>query len=268
MSFSKRPDSNAVCYTKPLDSLKHRNDHFFWVDSFDCPASFRWHTGKNVSKDPFPKSTEFNANHYATLVAHPAPFWKYLEPFLYMDLLAFIRTADPTKVKVGERQRAEDEPKLLDSTGDFAVGGDDAAETGVVRIIDDETVAAEKPKRPRKKGQVVADASGSFHPPKKLREDHGTSSEAAIGVSATPEHEGDVPDDSITEANLCTIGPAESSLSFQILLIILVQMPLKLKLILLSADGTDPIMGDFSDLTGSDFLVGAICTVIDPDTDL
>ncbi|GJY75678.1 hypothetical protein Tco_0480794 [Tanacetum coccineum] len=33
-----------------------------------------------------------------------------------MDLLAFIRTADPTKVKIGERQHAKDEPKLLDST--------------------------------------------------------------------------------------------------------------------------------------------------------
>nr|GFD49145.1 hypothetical protein [Tanacetum cinerariifolium] len=35
-----------------------------------------------------------------------------------------------------------------------------------------------------------------------------------------------------------------------------------------SASGTDPITGVFSDLTGSDFLVGAIRTVIDPDTDL
>ncbi|GKF62521.1 hypothetical protein Tco_0182575, partial [Tanacetum coccineum] len=33
-----------------------------------------------------------------------------------MDLLSFIRTADPTKVRVGERQRAEGEPKLLDTT--------------------------------------------------------------------------------------------------------------------------------------------------------
>ncbi|GKD45081.1 hypothetical protein Tco_1269726, partial [Tanacetum coccineum] len=33
-----------------------------------------------------------------------------------MDLLSFIRTADPTKVRVGERQRAEDEPKLLNTT--------------------------------------------------------------------------------------------------------------------------------------------------------
>ncbi|GJW04831.1 hypothetical protein Tco_1563687 [Tanacetum coccineum] len=200
-----------------------------------------------------------------------------------MDLLAFIRTADPTKVKVGERQRAEDEPKLLDSTGDFAVGGDDAAETGVVRIIDDETVAAEKPKRPRKKGQVVADASGSFHPPKKLREDHGTSSGAAIGVSATPEHEGDVPADSVTGANLCTIGPAErfvipsdsshhsSTNAPEAEVDSIIRSLLNLLRFFTdssSADGTDPIMGDFSDLTGSDFLVGAICIVIDPDTDL
>ncbi|GJX03677.1 hypothetical protein Tco_0189593 [Tanacetum coccineum] len=32
-----------------------------------------------------------------------------------MDLLSFIRTADPTKVRIGERQRGEDEPKLLDT---------------------------------------------------------------------------------------------------------------------------------------------------------
>ncbi|GJZ64938.1 hypothetical protein Tco_0621634 [Tanacetum coccineum] len=35
-----------------------------------------------------------------------------------------------------------------------------------------------------------------------------------------------------------------------------------------SAGGTDPTTGVFSDSTGSDFLVGAIRTVIDPDTDL
>ncbi|GJW40996.1 hypothetical protein Tco_0066841 [Tanacetum coccineum] len=35
-----------------------------------------------------------------------------------------------------------------------------------------------------------------------------------------------------------------------------------------SAGGTDPTTGVFSDITGSDFLVGAIRTVIDPDTNL
>ncbi|GKG53552.1 hypothetical protein Tco_0554952, partial [Tanacetum coccineum] len=33
-----------------------------------------------------------------------------------MDLLSFIQTTDPIKVRVGERQRAEDEPRLLDTT--------------------------------------------------------------------------------------------------------------------------------------------------------
>ncbi|GKG37940.1 hypothetical protein Tco_0457163, partial [Tanacetum coccineum] len=33
-----------------------------------------------------------------------------------MDLLAFIHVADPTKVKVEERERAEEEARLLDST--------------------------------------------------------------------------------------------------------------------------------------------------------
>ncbi|GKE49601.1 hypothetical protein Tco_1480859 [Tanacetum coccineum] len=122
-----------------------------------------------MSKDPFPKSFKFNAEHYATLVANSAPFHKYPEPFLCligisrnytldedtypqflrkngeggclllcltyvlpfyhfadrlilssfrveMDLLSFIQIANPTKVRVGERQRAEDEPKLMDTT--------------------------------------------------------------------------------------------------------------------------------------------------------
>ncbi|GKC45904.1 hypothetical protein Tco_1063626, partial [Tanacetum coccineum] len=82
ISFSKRPDSDAVCYTKPLDSLKRWNDHFLWVDYFACLASFLWHADKNVSRDPFPKSTEFSADDYAVLISHPAPFQKFPEPFL------------------------------------------------------------------------------------------------------------------------------------------------------------------------------------------
>ncbi|GKA96211.1 hypothetical protein Tco_0818306 [Tanacetum coccineum] len=244
MSFSKRPDSDAMCYTKPLDSLKRWNDHFFWVDSFACPASFSWHTGKNVSRDPFPKSTEFSADDYVVLVAHLAPFWKFLEPFLCliemsrnytldedtcptflhddgteMDLLAFIQVADPTKVKVRERERAEEEARLLDSTvgrvvpllsvtparadseleasvdrlfdegssvdqGDSAAGGGQETETEIVtgvRFVADENVVTKKLKRPRKKRQAATAASGSSHPPKKLKGDHKTFSGAATG---------------------------------------------------------------------------------------
>nr|GEY71818.1 hypothetical protein [Tanacetum cinerariifolium] len=93
--------------------------------------------------DPFPKSTEFNADGYATLVAHLDAFWKFPEPFLcligmsrnytldedtYPTFLHDDRTggclptcivqlvADPTKVKVGEREHVEGEARLLDST--------------------------------------------------------------------------------------------------------------------------------------------------------
>ncbi|GKE39764.1 hypothetical protein Tco_1463169, partial [Tanacetum coccineum] len=108
MSFSKRPGNDVVCYTKPIDSLKGWNDRFFWVDAFACPTSFPWHTGKSVSKDPFP-------SRYYTLDENTYP--EFLdENGEEMDLFSFIRTADPTKVGIGERQRGEDEPKLLDTT--------------------------------------------------------------------------------------------------------------------------------------------------------
>nr|GEX44420.1 hypothetical protein [Tanacetum cinerariifolium] len=77
---------------------------------------------KSVSMDTVPKSSKFNAERYDTIVAYPAPFHKYAEPFLclvgmsQMDLLSFIRTADPTKVRIGERQCDEDELKLLVTT--------------------------------------------------------------------------------------------------------------------------------------------------------
>ncbi|GJR68089.1 hypothetical protein Tco_0014154 [Tanacetum coccineum] len=222
MSFSKRPDSDAVCYTKPLDSLKRWNDHFFWVDSFACLASFSWHTDKNVSRDPFSKLTEFRVDDYAVLVAHSEFFelvFDYLFTFAEMDLFASIQVVNPTKVKVGERKHAEGEARLLDSTigrvvplllvalaradseleasvdkmfdeggsadqEDSAAGGGQETETEIVtrvRFVADENVVTKKPKRPRKKRQVVTDASGSSHHPKKLKWDHETSSGAATG---------------------------------------------------------------------------------------
>ncbi|GJV70883.1 FAR1-related sequence 5-like protein [Tanacetum coccineum] len=106
MSFSKRSDNAPVCYTKPLDSLNNWNDHFFWVDDFACPASFSWHTAKNVTRDSAPLGTDFNAQDYATLHLFCAD----------MDIFAFIHTPDPTKVKIVERERNEGEPLLLETT--------------------------------------------------------------------------------------------------------------------------------------------------------
>nr|GEV10537.1 putative transposase (putative), gypsy type [Tanacetum cinerariifolium] len=244
MSFSKHPGNDAVFYTKPLDSLKNWNDRFFWVNAFACPASFPWNTSKGVLKDPFPKSFEFNAKHFATLVALPAPFHKYPEPFLClvgisryytldedaypeflgdndeeMDLLAFIRTADPTKVRVAERQRVENEPRLLDSTVgrvvplfpiaparasseleasvdklfDEGAGGDgQGANIQPVAVTTDtivEDVAPLQPRRQRKRKTDVVDAGGPSYPPKKLREDYGALGEASTsGKSMSAVH--------------------------------------------------------------------------------
>nr|GEV18185.1 hypothetical protein [Tanacetum cinerariifolium] len=111
-----------------------------------------------------------------------------------MDLSAFIHVVDPTKVKAAERERAEEEARILNSTVGrvvslLPVAPDHAKniETGLVtrvKIIATENVIAERPKRPRKKRQAVTDISGSFHPPKKLKGDYRIS--GGVATSAKP----------------------------------------------------------------------------------
>ncbi|GJU94789.1 hypothetical protein Tco_1319545 [Tanacetum coccineum] len=406
MSFSKRQGYDAVCYTKPLDSLKGWNDHFFWVDAFVCPASFPWYTSKSASKDPFPKSFEFNVDHYATLVAYRAPFHKYPEPFLClvgmsrnytlddntypeflrdndeeMDLLSFIQTADPTKVRIGERQHAKGEPKLLDITigrlvlllpvapartegkleasvdklfdeggsgnqteqGDSATGGEGAdillVSEGVDTVAED--VVLLQPRRRKKQKTVVVSAGEPSHPAKKLREDHETPSVTSVAgksmsavqrllaeavlnaevrgdpiptlpfvtssVFATPERDGGRHNDSLAGANLQTVSVSQrfvisldsshhygthvAGIEVDSLIrssapvmttvttvtatvndaTVVKEAPVKPSLFAVgssSAGGTDPTLGGFSDLTGSDFLLGGIRTIIDPDSNL
>nr|GEU78454.1 nonaspanin [Tanacetum cinerariifolium] len=111
-----------------------------------------------------------------------------------MDLSAFIHVVDPTKVKAAEREHAEEEARLLNSTIGrvvplLPVAPDHAKniETGLVtrvKIIATENVIAERPKRPRKKRQAVTDISGYFHPPKKLKGDYRTS--GGVATSGKP----------------------------------------------------------------------------------
>ncbi|GJT52519.1 zf-CCHC domain-containing protein [Tanacetum coccineum] len=84
----------------------------FGVEAFACPASFRGIVAKCVEGPPFLRSQSY-----------PNIMRNIMLPLLHIrlrsikkDLLSFIRTADPTKVRVGERQRTEGEPKLLDTT--------------------------------------------------------------------------------------------------------------------------------------------------------
>ncbi|GKE27180.1 hypothetical protein Tco_1442564, partial [Tanacetum coccineum] len=229
-------------YPGPTDGVNLLVQKMLWVgkmdlvDDFDCPARFPWHTAKNVTRDPTLAAANFNAQDYATLVAHPSPFQKFPEEFMClvelsrhytldeetyplfldkdgedMDLFAFIHTPDPTKVKVVERERKENEPRLLETTvgrtvpllpvspdrgesdleasvdklfdeggrGNQAEEGDSTGGGGGVNIqptveaanIVIEDVAPVQPKRQRKRKIMAVDTGESSHPPKKLRDD-------------------------------------------------------------------------------------------------
>ncbi|GJT59021.1 hypothetical protein Tco_1002554 [Tanacetum coccineum] len=168
--------------------FKGWNDHFFWVDAFACPASFSWHMGKSVSKDPFPQSTEFNAEHYASLVAYPAPFHKYTEPFLCLVGISCYYTLDENTYPEFLYENGRVVPLLsvaparasseLEANVDklFEEGGS-VSETAVVFA---ENAAPLQPRRQRKRKTVVSDAGEPSHPPKKLREDHGISTGPSV----------------------------------------------------------------------------------------
>ncbi|GJU38380.1 hypothetical protein Tco_1191337 [Tanacetum coccineum] len=113
-----------------------------------------------------------------------------------MDIFSFIHTPDPTKVKVVEREQKEDEPLLLQTTVGRIVPllpvapdrAESELEVSVDRLFDEggsdtvaEDVAPLRPRRQWKRKTVVVDAGESLHPPKRLREDHGTPSGAFVG---------------------------------------------------------------------------------------
>ncbi|GKC99693.1 hypothetical protein Tco_1169968 [Tanacetum coccineum] len=101
-----------------------------------------------------------------------------------MDLFAFINHVDPTKVRIEERmgvvpdvgnqnKDAQDAKNNI-IQGNAAEDQEIPIDTGVIRIDDIvSATVAEKPKV-QKRRRKADSASGSNHPPKKLKEDHGT----------------------------------------------------------------------------------------------
>ncbi|GJS06253.1 hypothetical protein Tco_0363049, partial [Tanacetum coccineum] len=348
------------------------------VDAFACPTSFPWNTGKSASKDPFSKPSQYNAERYATLVAYPAPFHKYPEPFLCLigisrnytldedtypqflrdndeeiDLLSFIRTVDPTKVRVGERQRAKGEPKLLDTTVGHVVlllpvaptRASSELEASVEKLFDEGGSGSHT-----ERGDSVSGGHGVDIPQVSATaeivaedaapvEDHVTSTGPSVAgksksalqrllvgamlnpevgivalpilpfitssVSMTPEREDGNQSDFMARANLRTITApprfvissdsshhsganiAEAEVdSFARPSVPLMTMATSVTPTIGpnttakerfvepsifgggSSSGAEHTIGGFSCLTGSDFIVGGICTVVSPDTDL
>ncbi|GKD67911.1 hypothetical protein Tco_1322001 [Tanacetum coccineum] len=152
-----------------------------------------------------------------------------------MDLFAFIRYSGPTKVVVGERNVADGEAKLLvstkgrtiplappapaasgnssDSIDELFDEGNDVEQERSTEKGDDvleETIAkdfleidVEKTKKKRT-SKAVGDASGSTHPPKRLREDFYAAT-SDTGEKSLAAIRGLIPEDSpVSKLNLRT----------------------------------------------------------------
>ncbi|GKC79172.1 hypothetical protein Tco_1129946, partial [Tanacetum coccineum] len=201
---------------KNLDSVKNWNDHFFWVDEFVVPANarFSWFLGSNVVKDRALAPSEYNVEHVNTLIAQTSPFLRFPKEFLcwvgisQVDLNAFIRTADPRKMRIVERARAENERPIVTVAKHHTVT---LLPTSVVHSSGELSASVER--------EFVRDASvgdggdqgskrthAASHPPKRLRADYGTTRGSATGAS--PLEEGGDHTDSVTGPSLRTVGPS------------------------------------------------------------
>ncbi|GJX48793.1 hypothetical protein Tco_0273983 [Tanacetum coccineum] len=224
--FTKCPNVRA-CYSKNLDSVKNWNGHFFWIDEFLVPtnARFSWFFGSNIVKDRAPAPSEYNVEHVNTLITQASPFLWFPKEFLcwvgisQMDFNAFIRTADPSKVRIVERARAENEGPIVtvakhrtvtllptsvvrpsgelsasverEFVGDVNVGGGGDEEVTSfggqdnvepsVPITDKVGTEIPGPKRTKKKRVACGSerTPAASNPPKRLRVDYGTAGGSA-----------------------------------------------------------------------------------------
>ncbi|GKE82253.1 hypothetical protein Tco_1552253, partial [Tanacetum coccineum] len=198
-----------------------------------------------------------------------------------MDLLSFIQTADPTKVRVVERQRVEDEPRLLDTTIGRVVPllpiaparAESKLDASVDKLFDEvvvlvseaveivvEDAAPVQPRRQRKRKTIVSDDGGPSHPPKKLREDHGTPNGPPIGDSS--HHSGA----NIAEAEVDSFArPFVPLMTVATTVTSTVDPAITVKEKFVgpyvfygdsSGSGADHTIGGFFDLTDSNFILG------------
>ncbi|GJR60093.1 hypothetical protein Tco_1502255 [Tanacetum coccineum] len=223
------------------------------VDEFVVPANarFSWFSGSNIVKDRAPVPSEYNVEHVNTLIAQASPFLRFPEEFLYwvgirrnyllnidtyprfeyengeeIDLNAFIRTADPRKVRIVERASVGNEGPIVtvakhrtvtllptsvvrpseelsasverEFVGDASVGGGgDEEVTSVggqdnakpnVPITDNVGTEIPGPKRTKKKRVTRGSemTPATSHPPKRLRADYGTAGGSATGEQGVP----------------------------------------------------------------------------------
>nr|GEX77798.1 hypothetical protein [Tanacetum cinerariifolium] len=144
LSFSKRTFV-PCCTSKPLDSLKGWDDHFFWIDASVYPIFVPWYNDVSVKKDPLPSDDIIDFELLEKLDNNCTLIRKYPKTFLYlvglshsfsdpisrptllrcdksdMGLLDFVKSLDPSKIKIEERTLALGEVPLLTETADMVV---------------------------------------------------------------------------------------------------------------------------------------------------
>ncbi|GJY75037.1 hypothetical protein Tco_0479468, partial [Tanacetum coccineum] len=283
-------------------------------------------TAKHVTRDPDPVAADFNAQDYATLVAHPSLFRKHsYEPRLLDTTIGRIVPLLLVAPNHAESKLEASVEKLFNEggsgnqteQGDSIEGGQDANIQPVVEAMDTavEDVTLMQSRRQGKRKYVDVDAGGASHPPKKLREDHGTLSGTSVGgkswsafqrllagavlnakvgvaviptlpfvtasVSTTPEREDsshhsgptitEAEVDSLVRSSVPIMTTATTITSMVDPALIAKEKPAKPSLFY----DDSSLAGEanlntsvFLDLTGNEFLVGGIRTVIDPNTDL
>ncbi|GJY23561.1 gypsy type transposase [Tanacetum coccineum] len=190
MSFSKRPGKNTPqCYTKPLDSLKNWNNHFFWVDEKVFPTVVAWRTG--APKDGMPPADSYSVLDVTTLNTRRAPFEK--QPELLLCLVGLSRryflgddvAPNPAKVTGPDPKSPLDfanedlpppntkgvgiEEQIQDKVSHRVPPLENSPTTEVVLEPELAVIGPLVHKRRRKRGNDEADANAS---PKVLRKDH------------------------------------------------------------------------------------------------
>ncbi|GJY79935.1 hypothetical protein Tco_0492686 [Tanacetum coccineum] len=133
-SFAKRSTSAPTFFSKPPDSIKYWDDHFF-VDSRVFPISVPLYTGGTLEKDPAPHLTTRQEQAVKLLESHKAPFRRYpecflclvgLSPYYPFDENSYLAFEYPdgtygcyfplVVVQAVEIQKGADQVKLLEST--------------------------------------------------------------------------------------------------------------------------------------------------------
>ncbi|GJX70720.1 hypothetical protein Tco_0307891 [Tanacetum coccineum] len=235
-----------------------------------------------MSKDLFPKSSQYNAEHYATLVAYPTPFHKYLEPFLCLVGISRYYTLDENTYPQFLHDNNEREWRNVE---ELMISID------VIKVL--VTLVCMRSaevgwRRLRLWAPVGLSVSGksSFRRSEVYLSGHVLNAEfrgLIISSHIVPHHSGA----NIAEAEVDSIARSAAPIIATIVTTTVDvttttreapareaparEAPAKPSLFAAgssSAGGTDPAPGGFSDVSGSDFLVGGIRTVIDPESNL